>query len=309
MNNNRKNNGFSHNVLFYSVIFLCIMGIAYFLFGGNSTTSQSKNLSQSEFISALKSDKVKSFQLQPDGGVYRITGTYRKAQPVSSSSTTGFSLGGQSASSTTNFESSVLESDVTIAQLQKYAEKEKVEVSTKSEESNSLWMNLLVTVLPLVIMIFFFYMMMGQAGQGGGGRGVMNFGKTKTKPSDPKENKVRFSDVAGEEEEKQELVEIVEFLKNPKKFMRLGARIPAGVEPGRRSWLRPWPEKPVFRSSPSPVRTSLKCSLGLGPAGSGTCSNKLKRPHRRSSSLMKSTPLVAAGGTAWVVVTTNVSKP
>ena len=58
MNNNRKNNGFSHNVLFYSVIFLCIMGIAYFLFGGNSTTSQSKNLSQSEFISALKSDKV-----------------------------------------------------------------------------------------------------------------------------------------------------------------------------------------------------------------------------------------------------------
>ncbi|MGJ3801016.1 ATP-dependent zinc metalloprotease FtsH [Limosilactobacillus fermentum] len=229
MNNNRKNNGFSHNVLFYSVIFLCIMGIAYFLFGGNGTTSQSKNLSQSEFISALKSDKVKSFQLQPDGGVYRITGTYRKAQPVSSSSTTGFSLGGQSASSTTNFESSVLESDVTIAQLQKYAEKEKVEVSTKSEESNSLWMNLLVTVLPLVIMIFFFYMMMGQAGQGGGGRGVMNFGKTKTKPSDPKENKVRFSDVAGEEEEKQELVEIVEFLKNPKKFMRLGARIPAGV--------------------------------------------------------------------------------
>lgn len=229
MNNNRKNNGFSHNVLFYSVIFLCIMGIAYFLFGGNGTTSQSKNLSQSEFISALKSDKVKSFQLQPDGGVYRITGTYRKAQPVSSSSTTGFSLGGQSASSTTNFESSVLESDVTIAQLQKYAEKEKVEVSTKSEESNSLWMNLLVTVLPLVIMIFFFYMMMGQAGQGGGGRGVMNFGKTKTKPSDSKENKVRFSDVAGEEEEKQELVEIVEFLKNPKKFMRLGARIPAGV--------------------------------------------------------------------------------
>lgn len=229
MNNNRKNNGFSHNVLFYSVIFLCIMGIAYFLFGGNGTTSQSKNLSQSEFISALKSDKVKSFQLQPDGGVYRITGTYRKAQPVSSSSTTGFSLGGQSASSTTNFESSVLESDVTIAQLQKYAEKEKVEVSTKSEESNSLWMNLLVTVLPLVIMIYFFYMMMGQAGQGGGGRGVMNFGKTKTKPSDSKENKVRFSDVAGEEEEKQELVEIVEFLKNPKKFMRLGARIPAGV--------------------------------------------------------------------------------
>ncbi len=229
MNNNRKNNGFSHNVLFYSVIFLCIMGVAYFLFGGSGTTGQSKNLSQSEFISALKSDKVKSFQLQPNGGVYRITGTYRKAQSVSSGSTTGFTLGGQSSSKTTNFESSVLESDVTVAQLQRYAERENVKVSTKAEESNSLWMNLLITVLPLVIMIFFFYMMMGQAGQGGGGRGVMNFGKTKAKPSNSKENKVRFSDVAGEEEEKQELVEIVEFLKNPKKFMRLGARIPAGV--------------------------------------------------------------------------------
>ena len=229
MNNNRKNNGFSHNVLFYSVIFLCIMGVAYFLFGGSGTTGQSKNLSQSEFISALKSDKVKSFQLQPNGGVYRITGTYRKAQSVSSGSTTGFTLGGQSSSKTTNFESSVLESDVTVAQLQRYSERENVKVSTKAEESNSLWMNLLITVLPLVIMIFFFYMMMGQAGQGGGGRGVMNFGKTKAKPSNSKENKVRFSDVAGEEEEKQELVEIVEFLKNPKKFMRLGARIPAGV--------------------------------------------------------------------------------
>ena len=71
-------------------------------------------------------------------------------------------------------------------------------------------------------------MMMGQAGQGGG-RGVMNFGKTKAKPSSSKDNKVRFSDVAGEEEEKQELVEVVEFLKDPKKFMKLGAKIPSGV--------------------------------------------------------------------------------
>lgn len=229
MNNNRKNNGFSHNVLFYSVIFLCIMGIAYFLFGGNNGTNQSKNLSQSEFVSALKSDKIKSFQLQPNGGVYKITGTYRNAQPVSAGSTTGFSLVGQREGKTTNFQSSVLQSEVTMAQLQKYADKDRVKLSTKAEESNSIWMNLLITVLPLVIMIFFFYMMMGQAGQGGGGRGVMNFGKSHAKPSDAKENKVRFSDVAGEEEEKQELVEIVEFLKNPKKFMRLGARIPAGV--------------------------------------------------------------------------------
>ena len=231
MNNNRKKNNFTHNVLFYAVMFLCIMGIAYFFFGGNTSTGQSKTVSQSEFISELKSNKVKSVQLQPNGGVYKVTGTYRKPQSNNNNSAnnTGFALTPQRNNKVTQFQSSVLESDVTVSQLQNYANRHNVKISTRAEESNSVWMNLLLTVLPLVIMIFFFYMMMGQAGQGGGGRGVMSFGKTKAKPSDAKKNKVRFSDDAGEEEEKQELVEIVEFLKNPKKFTKLGARIPSGV--------------------------------------------------------------------------------
>ena len=229
MNNNRRNNNFTHNVLFYAVMFLCIMGIAYFFFGGNQSTGQSKTVTQSEFISELKSNKIKSVQLQPNGGVYKVTGSYRKPQTNNSNSNNGFALATQRNNKVSQFQSSVLESDVTVSQLQNYANKHNVKLSTKAEESNSIWMNLLLTVLPLVIMIFFFYMIMGQAGQGGGGRGVMSFGKTKAKPADAKKNKVRFSDVAGEEEEKQELVEVVEFLKNPKKFTKLGAKIPSGV--------------------------------------------------------------------------------
>ncbi len=229
MNNNRRNNNFTHNVLFYAVIFLCIMGIAYFFFGGSQNNGQSKTVSQTEFISELKSNKVKSFQLQPNGGVYKITGTYRKPQSVDNNSANSFGFATQRNSKVNHFQSSVLQSDVTVSQLQKYANRDNVKISTRAEESNSVWMNLLLTVLPLIIMIFFFYMMMGQAGQGGGGRGVISFGKTKAKPADAKKNKVRFSDVAGEEEEKQELVEVVEVLKNPKKFTRLGAKIPSGV--------------------------------------------------------------------------------
>ena len=119
--------------------------------------------------------------------------------------------------------------DSTVKQIQEYAQKNKIKNSAKEEESSSIWIQLLISVVPILFFIFFFYMMMGQAGQGGGGGRVMNFGKSKAKPIDKKNNKVRFSDVAGAEEEKQELVEVVEFLRDPRKFLALGARIPSGV--------------------------------------------------------------------------------
>lgn len=224
MKNNR--NGLFKNSLFYIVVFLSIMGIIAAVVGkgGNNQTS---TISSSEFISQLRKDNVKSFDIQPSNGVYKITGKYRSAQEDDTA--TGLFPGTVSSSKVTGFQTSVLQNDSTVSQITKTASSDGVKVSTKEEESSSFWVQLLVTGLPLIFFIFIFYMMMGQAGQGGAGKGVMNFGKSKVKPADKSANKVRFSDVAGEEEEKQELVEVVEFLKDPRKFVQLGARIPAGV--------------------------------------------------------------------------------
>ncbi|CAJ1226383.1 ATP-dependent zinc metalloprotease FtsH [Levilactobacillus zymae] len=223
---NNRRNGLFRNSLFYIVIFLLIIGVVY-LFNGNNTNSQSQEIQSSQFVKDLNANKIKSFSIQPSGGVYKITGEYRNAQKRTTN--TGFSLGGSQSTAVTGFSTQVLTNNSTVSEIDKTAKQHNVKMNTKAEESSGFWLNLLVYAAPLVIFFFFFYMMMGQAGQGGGNGRVMNFGKSKAKPADSKENKVRFSDVAGEEEEKQELVEVVEFLKNPRKFVSLGARIPSGV--------------------------------------------------------------------------------
>ena len=94
-------------------------------------------------------------------------------------------------------------------------------------QSMPIWLSILPTIIIVIIFIVFWFFFMQQS-QGGGGK-MMSFGKSRAKAQIDPNNKKMFEDVAGAEEEKEELREIVDFLKNPKKYIELGARIPKGV--------------------------------------------------------------------------------
>jgi cell division protease FtsH len=196
-------NYFLRNGLLYVTLILVIVGVFNLV---ANTSSATKQLTYSEYHNLLKTKQIGSVVIQPEGDTYHITGKYKNNK--TKSFVTQGPLG---------YGSTVTQD------LQKY----NVKFSVEKTKSDSIWISIFTSIIPIVGVIILFLFLMNQA-QGGGSR-VMNFGKSKARLYNEEKKRVTFNDVAGADEEKTELIEIVDFLKDNRRFAQMGARIPKGV--------------------------------------------------------------------------------
>ncbi|MDU8927295.1 ATP-dependent zinc metalloprotease FtsH [Alisedimentitalea sp. MJ-SS2] len=189
--------GNARNVAFWVVLFLLILAL-FNLFSGGGNTLQSRELSYSEFVTAVEEGRVSNVTL--DGEQVRFRGNDGKDYVV------------------------IKPQDAEVTDL---LIDSNIPVKAESQEQSG-FQTFILSLLPFLLLIGVWVYFMNRM-QGGRGGGAMGFGKSKAKMLTEKQGRVTFDDVAGIDEAKEELEEIVEFLRNPQKFSRLGGKIPKGA--------------------------------------------------------------------------------
>ncbi|WP_349421072.1 ATP-dependent zinc metalloprotease FtsH [Staphylococcus felis] len=195
------------NVLFIAIIGVVIFGLFSWINGNGNVP---KELTYKQFMQNLESGELKSLEIQPENNVYKVSGKLQNNDDY--------------ASTILFNNNQELERVTETAQNQ-----DGLDFTVKEEEGQSVFVSIISTLIPIVVIALLFMFFLSQAQGGGGGGRMMNFGKSKAKMYDSQKGRVRFSDVAGADEEKQELIEIVDFLKDNNKFKQMGSRIPKGV--------------------------------------------------------------------------------
>lgn len=195
-------------ILPWVIVLLLLSSLFPFLLNNGG----SKELTYSQFMTVVKDKKITNVTITPNSFVTKVEGSYKK----------------NSKGDKVNFTTIVPKTDKELDSLTQILEDKNVKIKvTDSESDNMIW-NILGSILPYVILFGgMFWVFKNVNGAAGGNNKAFEFGNSRAKLE--RNSKTRFTDVAGADEEKEELTELVAFLKNPKKFTEMGAKIPRGV--------------------------------------------------------------------------------
>lgn len=194
------------NMGIYIMIFVMVLVMAWFYQGTPKETV--KELPFSDLVASLQKEQVKTINITDR----TITGTLKSGENIISYAPSMVEI-------------SIIDEKYIFPQI----EEGKITLSSDEPKVTPWYISMLPTIIMILALVFFWFLIMNQGGAGGGGK-VMQFGKSRARLHNKDDlKKVTFDDVAGLDEEKEELQEVVDFLKNPRKYKELGARIPKGI--------------------------------------------------------------------------------